>query len=369
MISIKDLLKFAALNRASDLHLIVGLMPFLRIDGELVAIDSLFSSKLPSKTPAFKRSSAEIAAYVKKVENSEMLKALDELLDKDKKEKFIQEKELDFSCSVDDSRYRVNLSWEKGNIKLVARVISSLIPSMEEILMPQTVYELLNLKQGLILVTGPSGSGKSTSLAAMVNYINSHRACNMITVEDPIEFLFTSDKSLISQREMEKDTNSFGAALKHVLRQDPNVVMIGEMRDLETISAAITLAETGHLILATLHTGNASQTIDRIIDIFPPHQQNQVRTQLSMVLTAVISQKLLVKVGGGLVAAREVMVRNTAISNLIKDGKVGQIKNVIETGQADGMISFTRSVKELLKSTLISDETAKNALKDERILG
>ena len=224
--------------------------------------------------------------------------------------------------------------------------------------MPQVVYEMTRAHQGLILVTGPTGCGKSTSLAAMINLINSERVANIITLEDPIEFIFTPEKSIIRQRQLGTDMVSFESALKHVLRQDPNVIMIGEMRDLETIAATLTLAETGHLVIATLHTHNAGQTIDRIVDVFPPYQQNQVRLQLSMSLNGVISQQLLPSIGGGRVAAREILINTPAISNIIRENKIPQIKTAIQTSADDGMITLEQDLTRLLKDEIINEETA-----------
>jgi twitching motility protein PilT len=251
---------------------------------------------------------------------------------------------------------------------MVARVISDKMPNLEEIGMPKIIYDLLNLKQGLILITGPTGCGKSTSLAAMINYINLNRRCHIITLEDPIEYLFKPEKSIIIQRQLGTDMLSFSEGLKHALRQDPNVIMVGEMRDLETIATTITLAETGHLVLATLHTYNAAQTIDRIIDIFPPHQQGQVRMQLSMTLAAVMSQRLLNKTEGGRVAAREVMLNTAAVSNLIRENKVSQLKTVIETSSKEGMISLDQDLQRMFKEKLITKEIAQSHMTNPDLL-
>jgi twitching motility protein PilT len=345
---IDKLFQLAVKNKASDLHLVNGLSPLLRINGEIIPI-----SKLKEAKDYFKE---------EKVSNTDLEKLLTEILTAADKEKFLLAKDLDFGYSLDDVRFRVNLSYEKGSIHLVARVINSQEVSLEELGMPAVTKKILRQNQGLVLVTGPTGSGKSTTLAAMINYINSTEACNIITLEDPIEFLFQSKKSIITQRQLGSDMNSFASGLKHVLRQDPDIIMVGEMRDLETISAAITLAETGHLVLATLHTCSAAQTIDRIIDIFPPHQQNQIKSQLSSILLAVISQRLLPKVGGGRVAAREVLIHDSAVANLIREQKIPQINNVIETSANEGMITMSKSIKELYKNELISEEVAEEEL-------
>jgi twitching motility protein PilT len=227
---------------------------------------------------------------------------------------------------------------------------------MEELNMPDVVYNLTRIPKGLVLLTGPTGCGKSTSLASMVELINNERSAHIITLEDPIEFLFTSKKSIIVQRQLNRDMASFADALKHVVRQDPNVIMVGEMRDLETISTTITLAETGHLVLATLHTYSAAQTIDRIIDVFPPSQQNQVRLQLSISLQGIICQQLLPKIDGGRIAAREILINTPAVSNLIRENKVSQIKTVIQTSADVGMTTMEQSIRQLYKDRLISQE-------------
>jgi twitching motility protein PilT len=291
------------------------------------------------------------------------------ILDEKQKEKFIAERDLDVGLDINGYRFRVNLHFERDNIGLAARVISDAMPTLEEIEMPKIVYNLLDLNQGLILVTGPTGCGKSTTLAAMIDYINNNRFCNIITFEDPIEYLFKPKKSIVIQRQLGNDMNSFAAGLKHALRQDPNVIMVGEMRDLETIATTITLAETGHLVLATLHTYNASQTIDRIIDIFPPHQQGQVRMQLSMTLAGVISQRLLNKVdGNGRVATREILLNTPAVSNIIRENKIAQLKTVIETSSKQGMMSLDQDLQRLYKEKLISKEVAQSYMDNPELL-
>jgi twitching motility protein PilT len=290
------------------------------------------------------------------------------LLDNQQKERFISGRDLDFGYELDNFRFRVNLHFEKNNIGLVARVITNQIPTLEEIDMPKIIYNLLNLKQGLILITGPTGCGKSTSLAAMIDYINSNHFYNIITLEDPIEYMFKPKKSIIIQRQLGSDMLSFAEGLKHALRQDPNVIMVGEMRDLETIATTITLAETGHLVLATLHTYNAAQTIDRIIDIFPPHQQGQIRMQLSMTLASVISQRLLNRIKSGRVASREIMINTPAIANLIRENKIAQIKTVIETSSKEGMVSLDQDLKKLHDEKVISKEVAQGQMDNPELL-
>lgn len=344
--TIKDLLKIAILERASDLHLVAGLAPVLRIDGELGYIEGK-----------------------KAINNEEMEQLVYSMISPKEKETFLSERELDFGFEFGGCRFRVNLFFEKGYVGLVARVISGVVPSLDELGLPKVIYNLLDLKQGLILLTGPTGCGKSTTLAAMIEYINTNKFVNIITLEDPIEYLFESKKSVIVQRQLGTDMLTFTAGLKHALRQDPNVIMVGEMRDLETIGTTITLAETGHLVLATLHTYNAAQTIDRIIDIFPPHQQNQVRMQLSMTLASVISQRLVPKIEGkGRIAAREILINTPAISNQIRENKITQIKTVIETCSKEGMVSMDQDIQRLYKEQQISKETAQAHMENPDLL-
>jgi len=320
---------------ASDLHLVVGLPPIIRLHGELKPLD-------------------EAVLTPKKMEE-----LIGSLLQPAQQARFAKERELDISYqSKDGTRFRINLHYEKDNLGLVARVIPTTIPSLEDIGMPEVVSALTRLDYGLVLVTGPTGCGKSTTLAAMIKLINSERALNIITLEDPIEFIFKPNKSIIKQRQLGTDMISFAEGLKHTLRQDPNVIMVGEMRDLETIATTLTLAETGHLVLATLHTSNAAQTIDRIIDVFPPHQQTQIRLQLSFSLKAVISQRLLPKEAGGRIAARELLLNNAAVANLIRENKIAQIRSVIQTSAEEGMITMDQHIKHLLLDQIISRETA-----------
>ncbi len=333
--TIETLFTQATERGASDLHLAVGLAPTIRLHGELKPLE---------ESPLTPKKMEELAFS---------------LLQPGQKERFQKERELDVSYQLKDgTRFRVNLHYEKDNMGLVARVIPTTIPSLEDIGMPEVVYNLTRMDYGLVLVTGPTGCGKSTTLAAMIKLINSERSLNIITLEDPIEFLFKPNKSIIKQRQLGTDMVTFAEGLKHTLRQDPNVIMVGEMRDLETIGTTLTLAETGHLVLATLHTSNAAQTIDRIIDVFPPHQQTQVRLQLSFSLKAVISQRLMPKEGGGRIAAREILLNNPAVANLIRENKIAQIKSVIQTGAEDGMVTMDQHIKHLLQEEVISREVA-----------
>jgi twitching motility protein PilT len=332
--NIKDLFLESINRKASDIHLNVG----LRLDGNLVSLD------LPV------------------LQEKDIEEAIGSLLIDSQKEILENQRDLDFSFEIGEGRFRINTCYERGNLSLSARLINNVLPTLEEIGLPEVVKELLGKNRGLILVTGPTGCGKSTTLAAMINYINTNFSRKIITLEDPIEFLFKSNRSVIVQRQLGSDMPSFASGLKHALRQDPNVIMVGEMRDLDTISAAITLAETGHLVLATLHTYNAAQSIDRIIDVFPPNQQNQIRAELSLTLEAIISQFLLPAVNGGRVATREILIRNAAIANLIRENKIAQIQSVIESGGAQNMVSEERDIRRLLESGLISEEVAKSQL-------
>jgi len=331
-----SLLGIAVKHNASDLHIIADLKPYIRIDGHLKPLD---------------KESVLSAAKTKELAYS--------VMSAEQKKRFEEEKDLDFSYETsDESRFRINVHLEKGNVGLVARIINAEIPTLDELSMPLIVHELLLEPQGLILLTGPTGSGKSTSLAAMIGTINKEKASHIVTLEDPIEYLHKADKSIIIQRELGQDFLDFGSGLKHVLRQDPNVIMVGEMRDLETIALALTLAETGHLVLATLHTQDSAQTIDRIVDAFPPHQQNQIRLQLSFVLKGVISQHLVDAVAGGRIAIREIMVSSPAISNIIRENKIAQIKTAIQTSSDKGMFTLEQDLKRLVDDGVITKEIA-----------
>lgn len=326
-----DILRQTAALRASDLHLISGSPPMVRVDGELVPVPSF---------PAITADQCHALVY--------------QVLNEQQRARFEQNWSLDFSVMVDDIRYRGNIFFQRHGLEAVLRVIPSRIPTPEELLLPPLITQLTDLTRGLVLVTGPTGSGKTTTLTSLINMINQKRRANIITIEDPIEFLYANLNSVVSQREIGVHAPDFSSALKYVLRQDPDVVLIGEMRDYETISAAVTVAETGHLVFGTLHTADAPQSIDRIVDVFPAHQQQQIRTQLASVLKAVIAQTLLPRAQGrGRIAAREIMIVTPAISNLIRQGKTHEIYSAIEMGANHGMISLERALADLVKRGLI----------------
>ncbi|MBI2067750.1 MAG: type IV pilus twitching motility protein PilT [Deltaproteobacteria bacterium] len=336
MPKLRELLQVMIERRASDLHIGSGSPPQIRVDGELVALES------PPLTPEESKS----LCY--------------EFLTPEQVKRFEAEMELDTSFSVGGvSRFRANLYRNKEAIAGAFRAIPFGIPPPDRLGIPAAALELVKKPQGLILVTGPTGSGKSTTLASLLDQINSTRHAHIVTVEDPIEFTHDPKKSFISQREVGQDTKNFSEALKHVLRQDPNVILIGELWDLESIAAALTIAETGHLVFATLHTNGAVQTVNRIIDVFPPHQQAQIRTQLSFILEGVLSQLLIPKVGGGRVLATEILIPNLAIRNLIRENKVQQIQSMMQTGQQEsGMLTMDQSLASLVQKKLISPENA-----------
>ncbi len=330
------LFDIAVTKGASDIHLVAGKPPLLRIFGEIVPIEG---AKILTKDT--------------------VQELIFSLLTEEEKRHIIDDKELDVAHQISSGkRFRVNLHWEKTNLAMVARTIPSEIPTMESLELPQVIREMTNYPHGLVLVTGPTGSGKSTTLAAMIDKINITEAVNIITLEDPIEFLFEAKMGVVRQRQLGQDFLSYGEGLKHILRQDPDVVMVGEMRDMDTISTTLTIAETGHLAFATLHTYSAAQTIDRIIDAFPPNQQNQVRSQLALTLRGVISQQLLPKIGGGRVAAREILVNTPAVANLIRENKIPQIKNVLQTSASEGMVTLTQDLNRLIKEKLVEKDVA-----------
>jgi len=331
---------------ASDIHLREEVIPRMRLDGELYTME----------TGGF-------------IPTEESLKVFFfEMLTKDQIERFEKNHELDFSFTLPDlCRMRINLYVQQGKFCGAMRIIPGHIPTMEEIYLPKACYTFVNINKGLVLVTGPTGCGKSTTLAAMIDYINSNRRVHILTIEDPIEFVYTEKLATVSQREIYQDTKTFLAALRHSFRQDPDVVLMGEMRDLETMQTAITLAETGHLIFSTLHTGEATQTVTRIIDSFPPHQQAQVRMQLSISLEGIISQLLLpLKGRKGRVAAREVLICTRAIRNLIRENKITQISSAIQTGVEEGMITMNHSLGHLFEKGIISYETALGSSWDKK---
>jgi len=332
--------KQAIESGASDLHLVEGSIPALRVSGELIKFNE----------EAIPYGELRHAVYLK--------------LDKNTRERFERKRDIDLSMEFFDSRFRINLHYQEGKIGLTARLVPKFVPSPQEIGLNETIYSLTHLKDGLILITGASGTGKSTTLAAMLDIINTERRAHIITIEDPIEYSFPDKQSIVEQRQLGRDTASFADALKYALRQDPNVIMVGEMRDLETISAALTAAKTGHLVLSTLHTATAAETIERIVDFFPQQNQNLITGQLSSVLRAVISQQLLPKVGGGLIAAREIMINNSAIANLIRNNQIAQIGNAIQTGGQDGMVTMNKAIDVLFDKCLISEQVARNRKRD-----
>ena len=333
---IQKLLETTIKRDASDLHLVVGALPTLRVDGRLKAIEGM-DILTPKKIEALVFS----------------------LVTDEQKDILLNNKEVDFSFALGEiARFRVNAYYQKGYIAAALRLIPSRIRSMEELGLPKICQNFTRLPQGLVLVTGPTGHGKSTTLAATINEINKNRSCHIVTIEDPVEFVFPPIKSIISQREMRSDTHSWQVALRSVLREDPDVVLIGEMRDFETISSAMTIAETGHLVFATLHTNSAAQTVDRIVDVFPEDQQNQIRLQLSSILEAVFSQRLISGLAGGRVVAHEIMLGTTAIKTAIREGKTHQIDSIIQTSQEVGMATLEHSLASLVKTGKISIETA-----------
>ena len=341
--SIDEMLKAANERGASDLHITVGVPPKIRIDGELIDI-------------------ADERIMPADAENLIM-----PIIPDHARKQLVEMGESDFSYAIAGvGRYRVNAFRQRGSYACVIRIVGTRIPSPQELGLPESVVALTELKRGLVIVTGPTGSGKSTTLASLVDVINSTQNVNVITLEDPIEYLHRHNKAIVNQREIGVDSFSYTSALRAALREDPDVIMVGEMRDLDTISTAITAAETGHLVLSTLHTTGAANTIDRIIDVFPPHQQQQIRIQLAGVLESVISQQLLPKVFGGRVAAFEVMHTNTAIKNLIRESKTHQIDNIIQTNRKFGMMMMDDAIMELYMRGEISKETALEYAQDQQ---
>jgi len=343
----KRLLHTAIANGASDLLITSGSKPSLRLDGDLKPLDT--EPLTPSDTK----------------------RLLFSLLNAKQRETFEEQREIDFALSINISRtkdgktensipyrFRINGFFQRGNVAIAVRVIPKKIPRPEELGLPKVLLDIAKKSQGLILVTGPTGHGKSTTLASMINILNENRACHIITIEDPIEYVHENKKAVVEQREVYADTLSFSNALKYVLRQDPDVILVGEMRDRETIELALRAAETGHLVMTTLHTNSCAQTIGRIIDSFPENAQEQVRTQLGMMLQGVVTQKLLPKIGGGRVLACEIMIGTPAIQSLIRENKVHQLDSMIQVSQKYGMMTFNQHLVALVKDGLIEKETA-----------
>jgi len=325
---IKNLLKLMIDREASDLHLIVGVPAYLRVDGKLAPIEG---------------------EAVLTIETAKDL--IFPLLTPQQKDLYLVNKELDFSVELGKlGRFRVNVYFQKGSMAAALRLITEKIRSIEELVLPKICYQMAELRQGLVLVTGPTGHGKSTTLAAIINEINKNRADHIVTIEDPIEYVYLPQKSIISQREMHGDTHSWAVALRSVLREDPDVVLVGEMRDYETIAATLTVAETGHLVLATLHTNSAAQTMDRIVDVFPEHQQGQIRVQLANVLAGVIAQRLVPAIGGGRIPAAEILLGTSAVKTSIREGKSHLINNVIQTSAELGMQSLEQDLARLVNA-------------------
>ncbi|HLN18965.1 MAG TPA: PilT/PilU family type 4a pilus ATPase [Patescibacteria group bacterium] len=341
---IKNLLRMVAQEGASDLHLVVARYPTFRVDGKLIPFkeDAVM-------TPADTKAISEV------------------IMGEEAKAKFLNEGQMDFSYNFEDkARFRVNAFFQQGYISIAFRLIPKEIRTLSELNMPEGLYEFSKFSQGLLLIVGPVGHGKSTTLAALINDINHSQEKHIITIEDPIEYVYEQDRCIINQREIYQDSHSFQEALKSIFREDANIVLIGEMRDLDTISTAMTAAETGHLILATLHTNDSSQTIDRIVDVFPAHQQNQIRSQLANVLLGVVSQRLIPRIDGGRIPAVEIMIKNHAIENLIRENKSYQMNNVIETSSGAGMITLDRSLTNLVKRGIVSVDAAMSYAKDPK---
>ena len=331
---LNDLLTACAKQNASDLHIAVGRRPSLRVDGVLVPLQ-----KEAVTTP-------EMAEGI-----------ISEMITPEQKQRLVTQRQLDFAYSFEDkARFRVNVYFQRGYLAAALRLVPARIKTIQELNLPPLLHDFAKLSQGFVLIVGPAGHGKSSTLAAVLDEVNHTRSDHIITIEDPVEYLFTQDRCIVSQREVGSDTTSFHSALRTVLRQDPDVIMIGEMRDAVSISTAMTAAETGHLVLSTLHTNSASQTIDRIIDSFPPEQQGQVTSQLAATLVAILSIRLLPRISGGRIPTMEIMIVNPAVRNLIRERKTYQIDLVIETSLQEGMVTLNRSLVNLIKNKEITLE-------------
>jgi twitching motility protein PilT len=343
---IKNLLLTVAQQNGSDLHLVVGRYPTIRVDGKLYPLtqENLLTD-----------------------EDTKTLSNV--ILTEENKKKLIENGQVDFSYNFENkARFRTNVFYQKGFVSIAMRMISEKIRTLEELNANPSLYNFVKSSQGLLLITGPVGHGKSTTCAALIDHINHNEDKHIITIEDPIEYVYAQDRCIINQREIGQDAKDFPSALKAVFREDANVVLIGELRDLETISTAMTAAETGHLIIGTLHTNDSSQTVDRIVDVFPAHQQNQIRAQMASVLLGVISQRLVPQIGGGRIPAMEIMMKNSAVENLIRENKSFQIDSVIETSFRDGMISLDKSLADLVQKGIISADNALAYCKNKEYL-
>ncbi len=331
----KKLLDEAIAKKASDLHVAVGVPPILRVDGKLGAVTG-----------------QEVLGP------DDTRKLAESIMTEPQLERFLEQRDIDFSFGYQAMRFRANVFFERGSVAASLRLIPKEIQTLESLKLPSFLEKFTLPTQGLVLITGPTGHGKTTTISALIKHINDTRREHIITIEDPIEYIFEHKKSVIQQREIGSDALSFSAALRAALREDPNIVVLGEMRDLETIETALTVAETGHLVFATLHTNNAAQTADRIIDVFPPHQQTQIRSQLSNVLLGIVSQRLLPRASGGRIVAAEIMVANAAVRNLIREGKAHQLNNIIQTSAAEGMIGLDKILAELVTKGEITIDDA-----------
>ncbi len=350
--TIQELFDKTIQSNASDLHLLAGVFPMIRIDGKLTPITS---------APALTNQEIEALVF--------------SILNEAQKEMFLANRSIDFSYAYgggdygDKGRFRINLYYQRNTIAGAFRLLPPKVKTIEELFLPKICHTFSNLKQGFILVTGPTGHGKSTTLASIINEINMSRPANIITIEDPVEYVYPSGKSIISQRELGSDTLSWGESLRSSLREDPDVLLVGEMRDPESIASAITIAETGHLVFSTLHTNSASQSVDRMIDSFPESQQSQIRIQLASTLEGIISQRLIPRIDGGRVPAVEILIGTNAVKSNIREGKTHLIDSIIETSQDIGMISLEASLAELVKQGIVALETARSyALRQETFL-